>query len=87
MDGERYLRVGRDGRMANPNAPNGLRAAARGIEVITASNPEPGGAIDEAYVDFGGQSAVPADKEYGTCSCTQTYSKARSMAGARLGYA
>ena len=72
--------------LANPNAPTGIALDTGELELIISSNPDSLIVIDEAYADFWGKSAVRFIKKYSNVVVVRTFSKSRSLAGARLGW-
>lgn len=71
----------------NPNAPTGKLLPLEDVERIISQNPDVIVIVDEAYIDFGGTSALPLIDKYDNVLVVQTFSKSRSMAGMRIGYA
>lgn len=93
LDAEMRVRVddylGRTGPviLANPNAPTGIALPRTEIARLVSSRPEAAVVIDEAYVDFGADSAIPLIRDHPNLLVVHTMSKSRALAGLRVGYA
>ncbi len=82
-----YVRANGGVIFPNPNAPTGELLQLDAVEEIIKANPDVIVVVDEAYIDFGGESALPLIEKYDNVIVVQTFSKSRSMAGSRIGFA
>jgi len=87
IDYREYCGKGKMIVIANPNAPTGMSIPVSCIEEILKTNPDNLVLIDEAYVDFGGETSLPLLNRYDNLLVVRTFSKSRCLAGGRLGYA
>jgi histidinol-phosphate aminotransferase len=93
LDGEMRVRIGdylgRGGAIiiANPNAPTGIALSRTEIEQLVSARADAPVVIDEAYIDFGGETAIPLIRDHPNLLVVQTMSKSRALAGLRVGYA
>ena len=87
IDKEDYIRDNGGIVIPNPNAPTGALKSVEDLEYIISHNKESVVIIDEAYIDFGGNSVLPLIDKYDNLLVVQTFSKSRSMAGVRIGMA
>ena len=87
INGEDYYRKNGGVVIANPNAPTSIAEPSAFIEDILKHNQDVIVVVDEAYIDFGGESSLPLVEKYENLLVVQTFSKSRSMAGLRIGYA
>ena len=82
-----YIDCGKNVIFANPNAQTGISLSVDDIEKIVSSNSDYAVIVDEAYVDFGGETVLPLVKKYDNLVVIRTFSKSRSLAGGRVGFA
>ena len=87
LDCRDYCHRGKMVVIANPNAPTGMAVPVEQIRRILETNPDHVVLLDEAYVDFGGESCLPLIGEFDNLLVVRTFSKSRCLAGGRLGYA
>ena len=85
VDAEAFCETSEHVVLPNPGAPTGVSVSKAVVERILQANPNRVVIIDEAYVDFGGESSVPLLSQYDNLLITQTFSKSRSLAGGRIG--
>jgi len=87
IDIKGYFNIGKNVIIANPNAPTGIALPLSDIEAVVQANPDFIVLVDEAYIDFGAESAIALTHVYDNLLVVHTYSKSRSLAGARMSFA